>query len=279
MGHLDLRIGDLPRLMPLAPKVSSVGYVPSKTVWVRKSVPKVAFCFILRGRGRLRYGDRSFSIESPCVFVQWPGVHEEYGPELEGASWDEVFITYDPSLTSVFEAWDTPPSEQPIWPIASVHKVRRLTEELIDCMQNAQVSGIADRIDSICERMLQESRLAPTGPSHTPHDGDLDHIRAYLADNLDRRLGVKETAEKYGMSEVTFRRYWKQRFGTSFKQYLTDLRMQEARRLLETTNFEIKEIASRLGFHDTLYFSRRFSQQVGMPATQYRKQFGGSGSL
>jgi len=142
-------------------------------------------------------------------------------------------------------------------------------------MQDVHASGIADRIDSICERMLQESRLAPMDPPKTPHAGDLDHIRTYLARNLDRRLSVKETAEKYGMAEVTFRRYWKQRFGTSYTQDIANLRMQEACRLLTRTNLEIKEIAIRLGFEDSHYFSRRFAKLIGMPATKYRREFGG----
>lgn len=77
------------------------------------------------------------------------------------------------------------------------------------------------------------------------------------------------------MAEVTFRRYWKQRFGTSFTHDLANLRMQEACRLLVRTNMEIKEIAGRLGFQDTHYFSRRFAKLIGMPATEYRKQFTG----
>jgi len=275
MGHLHLSVGDLPRLMPLAPKVNAVGYVPARTAWIRRAAQNLNFAFILKGRGWLRCRDQSFPIVSPCVFVQWPEVYEEFGPEPEGASWEAVFMTYDASLIPLFEAWEVPPTAQPVWPIASVHKVRRLKAELIDCMQDVKASGMADRIDSICERMLQESRLAPAGPPQTIHDGDLDHIRTYLARNLDRRLGVKETAEKYGMAEVTFRRYWKQRFGASFTQDLINMRMQEARRLLKSTNLGIKEIAWRLGFQDTHYFSRRFTKEVGMPATAYRKRFGG----
>ena len=94
-----------------------MGYAPAKTRWIKRESRDVSFSFILKRRGLMRYGDQSFSIESPCVFVQWPGVYEEYGPEPEGASWEEVFITYDPSLTRLFETWDPPPAKQPVWPI------------------------------------------------------------------------------------------------------------------------------------------------------------------
>ncbi len=75
------------------------------------------------------------------------------------------------------------------------------------------------------------------------------------------------------MAEVTFRKKWRQRFGTPFKHDLINMRMQEACRLLVETNKSIQAIAATVGFEDALYFSRRFRKLIGVPATEYRKQF------
>ena len=275
MGELWFHVSDLPRAMPLPPMVRTVGYLPAKTLWMKRETQDVAFVFILKGRGRLRYGSRWFPIEAPCILTVWPGVYEEYGPEPEGASWEEVFIVYEPELAPQFESWGIHPAQQPVWPIASVHTVRRLVNELIDCLRNREATGMADRIDLICHRLIFESRLAQPAPPDTPHDADLDHVRMILATRLERRPDTKQLAAEYGMSEVSFRRYWKQRFGIAFKHDLINMRMQEACRLLKKTNMDVKEIADKLGFEDSHYFSHRFAKLIGMPATEYRRQFGG----
>ncbi len=276
MGNLNLHIHALPRVMPIAPRVASVGYLPARTMWIKRRFESVDFAFILKGRGLLRYGRRTFPIEAPCVFVSWPGAYLEFGPEPEGATWEQLFMVYDASLASMFDAWDIHPAKQPVWPIASPQVIRNLANELISCMENVHARGMVDRIDRLCERLLLESRIEQTAPSETPHDAYLDTVRRNLARHLPRRFDTGALAKEYGMAEVTFRKRWRQRFGAPFTHDLTNMRMQEACRLLVETNKDVKQIASRVGFDDPLYFSRRFAKLIGIPATEYRKQFGGS---
>jgi len=276
MGNLNLHIRAMPRVMPIAPRVSSVGYLPSRTLWIKRKFESVDFAFILKGRGQLRYGRRTFPVKAPCVFVSWPGAYLEFGPEPEGATWEQLFMVYDASLASMFDAWDIHPAKQPVWPIASPERVRKLVNELIGYMENVEARGMVDRIDRICERLLLESRLDRPVPSQTPYGAYVDNVRRYVARDLTRRYDPKVLAKEYGMSEVSFRRNWKQRFGAPFTQDLTNMRMQEACRLLVETNKDVKEVAAAIGFDDPLYFSRRFTKVIGMSATEYRKQFGGS---
>ena len=259
--------------MPIAPKVRIVGYLPARPLWIRREFRTVDFQFILKGCGRLRYGKRTIPIKAPCVFVAWPGAYLEFGPEPEGATWEQLFMVYDSGLASMFDAWDIHPSRKPVWPIASPQTIRNLINELIGCMRNVNALGMVDRIDRVCERLLLESRLEQAVPPKTPHDADLDHIRRHLSRNLDQRYDAEVLARQYGMAEVTFRRYWTARFGTPFKRDIMNLRMQEACRLLTETDREIKEIAGALGFGDPLYFSRRFAKLMGDPPTEYRKRF------
>ena len=275
MGNLVLHTNAIPRVMPIVPKVGTVGYLPARTQWIKRTFRTVDFSFILKGRGRLRYGRRTFLLEAPCVFMAWPGAYLEFGPEPEGATWEQLFMVYDPSMASIFEAWDMHPSKQPVWPIASLQTIRNLVNELIGCMQNVEVRGMVDRIDRICDRLLLESRLEQHAPPDITHDADLDHIRRYVEMRLNQQHDAKTLADQYGLAEVTFRRYWASRFGAPFLRDIMNLRMQEACRLLVETNKEVKEVATAVGFADPLYFSRRFTKLFGVPATEYRKQFWG----
>lgn len=54
-------------------------------------------------------------------------------------------------------------------------------------------------------------------------------------------------------------------------QYIISVRMTNAQQLLGTTEYNITEIASVVGYDNPLYFSRLFKKQTGLSPTEYRK--------
>ena len=268
-------LNKLPRVMPFPPEVDALGYIPAKEHWARGEFDRIVFSFILKGEGRLHYGNREYAVQSPCVLAGWPGVYMKYGPTPEGATWEELYLDYSFELTPLFETWGISPAKHPAWPIASGHTVRRLVDELIRYSQDVSVRGVADRIDRISHRLLLESVLAQPAMPETPYDALLNRVRDRLMTHLDLAHDTTALARECGMAEVTFRRYWKRRFGLPFKHDLINMRMQEACRLLVRTRLEIKEIAAQVGFTDPHYFSHRFTTLIGTSASEYRNRFRG----
>ncbi|MBD2870326.1 helix-turn-helix domain-containing protein [Paenibacillus arenilitoris] len=56
-------------------------------------------------------------------------------------------------------------------------------------------------------------------------------------------------------------------------KYLTDNRMNEAKKLLLESSLSVKEVASIVGYENPLYFSRVFRGSVGVPPSLYKKRF------
>ena len=77
------------------------------------------------------------------------------------------------------------------------------------------------------------------------------------------------------MSVSWFIRSFKQYAGTTPMQYLVERRMANAQVLLETTSYNISEIAALVGYDNPLYFSRIFRKQKGMSPSEYRKTTAG----
>ncbi|GGK24410.1 hypothetical protein GCM10010965_16480 [Caldalkalibacillus thermarum] len=63
-----------------------------------------------------------------------------------------------------------------------------------------------------------------------------------------------------------------QRKGQTFRQLLTGLRMEKARRLLAETDLPVREVSERVGYGDPNYFSRAFKQHVGLSPRVFRQQ-------
>ncbi|UUZ86155.1 AraC family transcriptional regulator [Paenibacillus sp. P26] len=95
----------------------------------------------------------------------------------------------------------------------------------------------------------------------------------YIESRLHLPLTVAEVARREGWTHEHFTRMFVQSLGISPQRAIAVRRIERACQLLAQTEFTIKQIAHSVGFKDEHYFSRRFSQIKGVPATKYRRQF------
>ena len=94
-----------------------------------------------------------------------------------------------------------------------------------------------------------------------------NYIREHYAKNLslDEIVGSAELSNAYGSS------IFKKETGMTITNYLIQVRMEEAQRLIRETNLTVNEIAYKVGYNDTRYFSKLFIKTVGIKPVDYRK--------
>ena len=84
-------------------------------------------------------------------------------------------------------------------------------------------------------------------------------------------MSIEKAAAKSHMSEVHFRRLFRDVFGVSPITYITDIRIKKAKELLKHTEYRIGDIALKVGMYDEIYFSKFFKKHTGMTPNEYRK--------
>lgn len=113
------------------------------------------------------------------------------------------------------------------------------------------------------------------GREHRPKDAylnaEMELAIQYFNDHYSDEINIEEYALSRGMSVSWFIRSFKQYTRTTPMQYLVERRMTNAQVLLETTSYNITEVAALVGYDNPLYFSRIFRKQKGMPPSEYRK--------
>jgi AraC-like DNA-binding protein len=95
-------------------------------------------------------------------------------------------------------------------------------------------------------------------------------VLEYMQENLEEKLTIDRLAELAHMNRFHFIRAFKQAFGQSPYEFLTDLRITKARRLLVHTRLSANEIGNLCGFFSASRFSAAFRQNTGMTPSAYR---------
>ncbi len=92
----------------------------------------------------------------------------------------------------------------------------------------------------------------------------------YIHENFMRDISLEEVAESIGISSYYFCRLFKQHFGKSFVQYLTEVRINQSIKLLNEDDFSIKELSERVGYNNPTYFCKVFKKHTGKTIGEYK---------
>jgi two-component system response regulator YesN len=98
--------------------------------------------------------------------------------------------------------------------------------------------------------------------------------KQYIYDNYNRSLTLESVSGFVGFNPTYFSVLFKKETGRNFSEYLTDLRMKNAKTYLVSTDMDIADIAAEVGYGDLKYFSKLFKKSTGINPTEYRKLYG-----
>ena len=166
--------------------------------------------------------------------------------------------------------------------ISNDAKVRKTRRPII----NLRDSHSADRandsnVESIFPLFDQEGKLIGTTciyykvPSvdGTPDwHGILGPVTEYVAAHYADDITLDQLAQLVGTSPTNFRRQFTHTFGISPGRYITTIRLNAVRKLLETTDKLVSEIAVETGFWDQSHLTKLFKRERGITPGEYRRR-------
>ncbi len=98
----------------------------------------------------------------------------------------------------------------------------------------------------------------------------LKECLAYIDQNYTQDISVAKITNEFAISRTTFNQLFPMVAGTTFKQYLTTLRIEQAKRLTAVPSLSFAEIAQMVGYNDFSTFYRNFRKVTGLSPAQYR---------
>ena len=130
-----------------------------------------------------------------------------------------------------------------------------------------------DTIDTLCFK-LQECVDAFTESmfSEKPSENSevIKKAMGYISAHFAEKITLDDVAKDVHLNPAYLSTIFKQSTGSSFKEYLTLVRIEESKRLLANTDYAILDVAVATGFDDQSYFSKVFKRCTGLTPKQYR---------
>lgn len=136
-----------------------------------------------------------------------------------------------------------------------------------------EAADIPPAVREIVERQIWRGATSPDhrDPIRKYEDRNVAALKTLIDENWYRSLRFAETAEEIGVSASHLSRRFRQAYGISPKQYQQRKRIEQAKRMMLETDWDLTSIAYECGYFDSAQFSRIFKAATGRTPSRFRR--------
>ncbi len=142
-----------------------------------------------------------------------------------------------------------------------------------DSFQDGKYQKSAILYRMFMNRVRSLSYLITTLKLNFQDKGIVKQVCQFIFQNIDNNISLSLAADRLYMNKTYISESFKQKIGISFTEYVTLVKMERAKVFLRDGELKTYEIAEKLGYKDTEYFSRLFKKAVGVTPTEFRSQY------
>jgi AraC-like DNA-binding protein len=103
--------------------------------------------------------------------------------------------------------------------------------------------------------------------------GRIQKVKQYVSEHFSESLKLSDLAELVGMSPVSFSRFFHQRTGRTLSEYIVDVRLGHAARMLVDSSMNVSEICYACGFNNLSNFNRIFKSRRNCTPREFRSMY------
>ncbi len=214
--------------------------------------------------------------EGSMIFL-FPGQWHRYRPDAH-AGWDEYWIGFQGEFAKKLMKKLQFTAKNPVIAIGFQSHILDLFLQILEVVKSEGI-GFQQLSSGLTHMVLAQTFAAVRSKKLEGKAVEIviQEVKLQMMAQSDQPVDFQAIADQFNISYSWLRKMFKHYTGLPLNQYHLQLRIQKARNLLISENCSVKEIAYRCGFESPFYFTRIFTQKVGVSPKVFRSQARGKG--
>jgi len=252
--------------------------------------PQWQLTFIIEGKGQLMVGDYLGRFEPGDMFLfsaNMPHVFrsdaEYFDPHEDKQSLGHtLFFDFEALGKSLMEVEEFAGLNQWLQQTKGCFAIQGSTKNNLknNLMNYPGLKGLKKILAALeILNVLQESqeltalnRLIPHKDFTESEGKRMGKVMSFILSQSQNQISLSEVADVASLSKEAFCRFFKERTGKTFTEFLTQVRIHQACQLLQESEWSISQIAYQSGFENLSYFNRTFKKVQGETPKEYRSK-------
>lgn len=252
--------------------ITHIGYFPKAKFHYRErqfGCPDNILIYCVGGRGHYQTATKTYTLNANQFMILPPGKFHIYQADLHNP-WSIYWVHFSGHKVKQLNDWMK--TEDYVKP-SDIEYNKKIIEQWSE-MYNALEAGYSDKnlaFANLClyrflTFFLCQPDFIPGNITRNPIGESITYMKA----NIDKIISVEELASQLKFSSSHYSALFRNKTDESPIEYFIKLKIQYACQLLSQSDLRISDIADKIGYEDTFYFSRLFKKITGKSPRDYK---------
>lgn len=225
----------------------------------------IQFEYVYEGTGTLEIdGQRLHPGANDVYYVTRHSRHRYFSDAAH--PWHKIWVAFDGPLLEQAAAWQIPPDTY----LMAGCNIASYMESILEAVK--MHAGDYDRIVDEVTLLLMQVMVHIKNCLREKSDALPEKIRKILDSRVEEHFNLNQICTELNYTKNHLIKAFKERYHISPYAYYRNRKIEVAKRYLDNTGLSVTEIADRLCFADSQYFSGCFKERTGMTPSGYRRR-------
>ena len=243
---------------------------------MRGRLSSFLFCIVKSGSGKLVYHDIVYNLEKDdCILIN---CSYNYTISSKDDLWKLDWIHFDGNTMSTIYDKYIERCGGPCFKATDISAIENVYSTIFDMATTysyVQDMELMSQLSLLLTTLMKQCWKKSSKTQIEVAKKRWGDVKSYIDNNYRKSMDIEELASKFSINKYYLVRSFKEVYGYTINQYITNLRITAAKELLRFKDYNMTEISYMVGYNDSAYFSRVFTKEVGIPPLKFRKQWNG----
>ncbi|MDM0963663.1 AraC family transcriptional regulator [Clostridium perfringens] len=228
--------------------------------------------YVTKGYGTFKFNGKVYNLKQGDIFILLKGMQVEYVASIDDP-WEYYWIGFSGSNANEYLNRTSITNSC----VANCEENSKIPQIILNMCEISKTYNPSRSDDILLLKELYSLLYALIEEFPKPFEYKDNELHTYIQDALNfinsnymHSITVQEIADYVNLSRSYLYKMFIKNLGISPQRYLINLRMYKATLLLKSTKLPIGEVASNVGYSDSLLFSKTFSKHFSMSPLNYR---------